>query len=56
MAKHSSSEKIIITNTPVNNTATQLEKNAWKHTGRGSATDCIRCGGSPSVGLLMTSV
>jgi len=24
----------------VNNIATQLEKNTWKHTGGGSATDC----------------
>ena len=46
--------KVIITNTPVNNTARKLE-NAWKHTGGGSATDCERCGGSPLVGFLMAS-
>jgi hypothetical protein len=31
MPKHPSPEKIMITNTPVNNIATQLQKNAWKH-------------------------
>jgi len=55
MPKHSSPAKVIITNSPVNNTATQLEKNAWKNNGEGSATDCGRCGPSPSVGLVMAS-
>jgi hypothetical protein len=55
MPKHSSLAKVIITNTPVNNIATQLQKNAWKHTGGESATEGGRCGGSPAVGLLMAS-
>jgi hypothetical protein len=43
-----------VTNNPVNNIAAQLEKNAWKLTGGGSATtDCGRCGGIPSLDLLM---
>jgi hypothetical protein len=54
--KHSSSAKVIITNTPVNNIATQLEKNAEKHTGGESATDCGRFGVIPSVGLPMASL
>ena len=55
MPKHSSPAKVIITNSPVNNIATQLEKNAWKNNGEGSATDCGRCGGSPSMGFVMAS-
>jgi hypothetical protein len=38
--KRSSPAKFIITNTPVNNIAGKLEKNEWKNTGKGSATDC----------------
>jgi hypothetical protein len=48
MPKHSSPVNVTITNTPVNKIATQLEKNAWKNTGRGSETDCGRCGVSLS--------
>ena len=33
-----------LTNIPVNIIAIQLEKNAWKHTEGGSATDCGKCG------------
>jgi hypothetical protein len=55
MPKHSSPAKVIITNTPVNNTARKLE-DAWKHIGGGSATDCGRCGGNTSVQRLMASV
>lgn len=52
MTKHPSTAKF--TNSPVNNIAAQLEKNAWKHTGGGSATtDFWRYGGIPSLGLLM---
>jgi hypothetical protein len=56
MPEHSSPAKIIIFNTPVNDRAKNLEKNAWKHIGGVSATDCGRCGENPSVGLLMASV
>jgi hypothetical protein len=53
-AKHPSPATVIITNTPVNNTARQLQ-NTWKHTGGGSATDCGRFA-SPFMGLLKASV
>lgn len=56
LQKRSLPAKVIMTNTPVNNIARKLEKNAWKNTGGGSATDCGRCGGSPLVGFLMASV
>jgi hypothetical protein len=56
MPKHSSPAKVIITNTPVNNTAGKLEKDAWKHTGGGNATYCGRCGANTTVRLLMASV
>jgi hypothetical protein len=56
MPKHSSPAKVIITNIPVNNTAGKMKKDAWKHTGGGSATDCVGCGENPSVQRLMVSV
>jgi len=45
LQKRSSPAKVIMTN----NIAQKLEKNVWKNTGGGSATDCGRCGGSPLV-------
>jgi hypothetical protein len=50
--RHLSLAKVIITNSPMNMTPTQLEKNTGNHTGGGSR----RCGRGPSVGLLMASI